>query len=125
VSQIANPLLNTIRRWSWKQTGITLRPGTNVVYLFGGNTSAGNATFAQNAKRFTPLSDTRVTVDVQLGNITDLNASDIQVGAHTFVSQDNNGGQVAVKIYNNGSSAVTATLVWHFEAYVTNGLTIG
>jgi hypothetical protein len=108
---IANPLLNTIRRWTWKQTGITLRPGKNVVYLSGGNTSGANATFAQSAKRFTPLSDTRVTVDVQLGNITDLNAADIQVGAHTIVSQDNNGGQVAVKIDNNGSNTVTATLV--------------
>jgi hypothetical protein len=30
-----------------------------------------------------------------------------------------------VKIDNNGSNTVTATLVWHFEAYVTNGLAIG
>jgi hypothetical protein len=74
---IANPLLNTIRRWTWKQTGITLRPGTNVVYLFGETTNAGAADFAQDAKDYTPLSDTRVTVDVQLGNIADLNASDV------------------------------------------------
>jgi hypothetical protein len=122
---IANPLLNTVRRWTWKQTGITLRSGANIIYLFGGTINANEAQFAQDAKSFAPLSDTRVTVDVQLSNITDLNASDIYVGAHTFVSQSSSKGQIAVKIYNNGSNAVVATLVWHFEAYVTNGLTIG
>jgi hypothetical protein len=47
------------------------------------------------------------------------------MSAHTILSQTASGGNVAVKIYNDGSTAVPATIVWHFETFVTNGYSVG
>ena len=55
-----NPLLNSHRRWSWRQSGVVLQPGANTIYLNGGALDAGPITFTK--KPLLPTADTRVTI---------------------------------------------------------------
>jgi Pectate lyase superfamily protein len=128
---IANPLINTRRRWSWKQPGVVLNPGSNLIYLNGNSFDPNNdTTYAQNPGQAYPptrpnpiyrFADTRVTIDVEL-NQDNIATADIRVGAHAFSTTPHpvdGSRNIAVKIYNDGAAPVTATLVWHFEAFVT------
>jgi hypothetical protein len=121
---ISNPLLNTVRRWTWKQI-VNLKPGGNIIYLSGGLTQGADDLFAQSAATIYPNADTRISVEVQLATHADMLNSDIRVGAHAILSQTASGGNAAVKIYNDGATAVPATIVWHFETFVTNGYSVG
>jgi hypothetical protein len=133
---IGNPLINTTRRWSWRQVhdtqsqAIQLAPGTNVVYLWGYQLSpgtsgswadSGGVTFAQDPASTWSKAQTRVSLDIEFGTITALSGADVRVVGYSFVSESGGGRNVAAKIVNAGSSAVNvAALVWHFETFVTN-----
>jgi Pectate lyase superfamily protein len=133
---IGNPLINTTRRWSWRQAldtqsrAIQLAPGSNVVYLWGyqqspgtsGNwTDSGGVTFAGDPSSTWSKAQTRVSVDIEFASQASLSSADIHVVGYTFVSESGGARNVSAKIVNGGSNAVAvAALVWHFETFVTN-----
>lgn len=119
---IAQPMVNTVRRWSWIQRNIVLSPGDNLIYLNGGKSDLGPANFAQNPAQFAQTAQTRVAVDIRFDNMEELNRAEIHVVGHAFTVQNDAGGQIVAKIINyNKTMPVTVSLVWHFEAFVSNG----
>jgi hypothetical protein len=139
--------MNSQRRWSWKQTtdvtgqALVLQPGSNVVYWFANNLGAspqGPALFADpGTYSVWPSAQPRVSVEIEFSSTSALTAApEIRVAGYTFIPyfDSNNpsrfiGGNLAVKLVNTGSTAVTAgsgpgaagfTIVWHFESFVTN-----
>jgi hypothetical protein len=139
---IANPLINTFRRWSYRQTqdpntgAIILAPGANVVYLWGGvGTDNGAVSWAtdpalqhqSDGSLLWPKAQTRVSLEMEFADVAHLMGADVRVVGYAFVPKYDNanppnllGRNIAAKIVNAGTAAVTVTLVWHFEAFVTN-----
>jgi hypothetical protein len=116
---IGNPLMNSARHWSWKTT-VTLAAGANTVYLFGGSYDAGSVNFLAPATSIWPNAISRITIDLEFANVGSLNGADVRVVGYAFVPEADGGRNAAAKLVNNGGSAVTVTVVWHFETYVAN-----
>src|SRR5262249_13689516 len=122
---IMAPLMNTIRRWSMKQGGVVLSPGPagNTVYCHSANagvSDGGGTTFADLPTFHWPHVDTRVSIDVEFATPLDLSTADVRVVGYTFVKKPDGSRNIVARIVNAGSAPVTVTLVWHFEAFVTN-----
>jgi hypothetical protein len=137
---IANPLMNTTRRWTLRQVAdgffngkpITLQPGPTVVYLFGTQVLSGNNTtntwndlggaafLSDLAPTVWPKAQTRVSVEIEFDPSTLASAVDIRVVGYAFVPHGAN-RNIAARIINAGTSAVTVVaLVWHYEIFVPN-----
>jgi hypothetical protein len=185
-----NPLMNTPKRWSYSQTGVTLASGSNIVYPNGNaaaavpfaadpsqqnespvansvtlnngspiatcpadftspipgqmvqfNSQPGtfyeilsvqsssqitltapytgtNSTTAVMSYWYNYYVQTRVSVDIEYANTTDLASGCIFAG-YCFTSVGG-GRNIAANINNPSGSSVTVTLIWHFEAFVPN-----
>jgi hypothetical protein len=113
--------MNTTRRWSFKQTGISLAPGSNVVFCYGGAKDAGSlGLFSDTATYYWSDAQTRVAVDVEFASVSDLSTFDVHVTGYAFQSEKDGYRNIAAKVVNSGSASVVVTLVWHFEAFVQN-----
>ena len=128
---IGNPLMNTQRRWTWRQSkdlqgiNIVLNPGPNVIYIAGAAggtvpTAGGAATFGDNPNAVWPKAETRVSVEIEFADVAALTGADLRVVGYAFIPVNSTQRNIAVKIVNSGSTAVQVTLVWHFETFVPN-----
>jgi hypothetical protein len=146
---IGNPLLNSLRRWSWRQSvdqvGTVMKlyptatePNANVIYFHGspvevapnviraGRAHRGRTSIVDDAKGTYPHAQTRVSVDVEFASEADMLAADVHVAGYLYIPPpppppELHTGNYAVKIMS--SAEVTVTLVWHFEVFVPNSLT--
>lgn len=137
---IAAPLLNTVRRWSYRQYRVTLAPGKNIIYLHGGTTNAGPTEYAQDPAIWWPKARTHLTITLEMGptalgpggigdgdamnvspaSVSTVLAPDVRVGGYCF-TQESGGRNVAASFYNAESTSVLLNIIWHFEAYVPAG----
>jgi hypothetical protein len=116
---IANPLMNTWRHWTHKQS-VTVAPGTNTVYLNGGATDAGAVTwFLDIPTAWWSHADTRLSVNLEFATLNSLQGADCRIVGYAFIPKAV-GRNAAVKIVNSGASSVVVTIVWNFGAFVTN-----
>ena len=80
--------------------------------------SGTNSSTAVMALYYNYYAQTRVSVDVEYANTTDL-ASGCFFAGYCFTSVGG-GRNIAANINNPAGSPVTVTLVWHFESFVPN-----
>jgi hypothetical protein len=115
---LANPMMNSHRHWSYKET-VDLQPGDNIVHLNGGMVDGGAALFLDDATAFWENAQSRLTVDLEFDSVARLASSDVRVVGYAF-EPENPGRNAAAKLVNSGAEVATVTVVWHFETFVTN-----
>lgn len=117
---IVNPLMNTARRWSHRQTDVTLQPGANIIYAWGGTTDAGSFEFGHSATDTWSKAQTRLNIEVEYANLSDMASADVRVAGYTLLPKGGCHRNFAAKLVNAGPTPITVTLVWHCEIFVSN-----
>jgi hypothetical protein len=122
LAMIGAPTMNTQRRWTFEQTGLTLSAGLNTIYINGGTVDSGAFAFGDSGTQYWANCKTRVTCSVRFDTVADMVASGgVTVAGTCTIPKAGTGQNFAVQLNAiNGVSAGKATIVWEIEQYVQN-----
>jgi hypothetical protein len=120
---IANPLLNTRRRWTYKQPGVGLAAGTNTRYIRGDATT--RIVFLDDPKSLWPKVQTRLSVELEWDTVAHMQAAgDVHICGYSIIDVDVSKGYrnaaVQIQAPNSVLQSGGLTVVWHIEMFVTN-----
>lgn len=135
---IADAMLNTEARWTYRSDVFALSAGSYTLYLNGGLTDAGRTYFAMHDHVFTPSADARVTVRAELApalaadgsvdkaqTLAALCGSDVKIGPYAWLDRQPDGGQIAVRVDVSGPGTTRFALLWDLENFVPDGAASG
>jgi hypothetical protein len=124
---IAAPLINSERRWSFRQefgsdgAPIVLQPGPNVLFA-NGNVGLDNGALqlAATSTAYWPQAQSRVSIGFEFPNLAAFAGADIHMVGYTFIPKGGSQRNIAASIINSGGAAITVIPVWHYENFVQN-----